>query len=264
VAVRSTLALALLAGLAGGACSFALDFDELSDLRCPCLPEYVCLVQSDRCVPRRSVEDFKSCSPDAENPDDLCKMGSICVNYAERGHRCLPSCQVTNYSTSEAAERVRAQCPEGTTCWDTGERGGVCDEGECADNPNTCPGTQRCVKFNGAGVCFTTCEIFVGDNSCAADQLCHPIGDSSVVSCVPQGMRDYNEICSDADPCKKLDVVGRPLVCDRPAGSSSPRRCLPICAFGDGSRCRMGETCVFARSMVDPVSGASLGVCLPQ
>ena len=262
---RAAIGLLLAAG-----CSFALDFDDLDDLPCECLPDYVCLVGSDRCVKKHSVELFKSCTPDARNPDDLCPVGAICVDLSESqvgakaGHRCLQKCTPSNYSTSEAAANIANQCPPSTTCWKAAERGGVCDEGICSDLPNNCPAPKKCVRFNNAGVCFTPCNIFVNDG-CAGDQSCHPIGNSSVTACVESGLRDLYDLCSDSDACKKMDTRGRSMVCDRPAMTEAPRRCYAICVFGQAGRCLappQQESCAFSRPRVDPTSGADLGICV--
>ena len=256
--------------LASNSCSLALDFEDLDGLPCGCLPDFVCLVASNRCVPRHSVELFKSCTLDAVDPDALCPrasaeapMGARCLDRDGLGPRCLPICTPTNYSTADAAQSVAAQCPVGTTCWTASDRAGVCDEGECSDQPNNCVGGSRqCVTFNGAGVCFTTCEIFVPDNSCAGDKLCHPIGASSVTACIDQGTKALGEICDDENPCQKFDdpTRRRPMICDRPMGSQGPRRCWAICNPSDGSRCILPESCTISRGRVNQ-SSSSLGIC---
>jgi hypothetical protein len=248
-----------------GACSLALDFDDETDLGCPCLPDHVCLVTSDRCVKKNSVEDFKSCSPDAERPDDLCVPGSICFPFRDFGPRCMPKCTPSQYSTAEAGLRIAEQCLRvGTTCWPIEEGGGVCGEGECNDNPNTCPPPKQCVKFNGAGVCFTPCKIFQGDQACLGGQACHPIGDSSATACIQPGNVQVQDRCSDVDPCAKLDQQGNTLVCDRPQGSTDSRRCHRICPFPNPIGCAGGESCRFSRSNIDPDQRADLGLCVPN
>lgn len=259
---RALLLTAALAAAAG--CSAILDFDDEADLPCECRTGFVCLRASNRCVPTRSVELFKSCSLDADSPDDLCPENAICYNLKGRGPRCLPLCTPTTYSTPEAGLKVNAQCPVGKTCWEAGTRGGVCDEGECTDVPNNCPPTQRCVAFNGAGVCFTECQIFQGDACVDQTRACHPIGASSVTACVPIGTAGYSDLCSDTMPCAKFDAANRPMVCDREANSQAPRRCWPVCVPGDGRQCSAQETCQFARSRINEVSGVDLGLCIPR
>src|SRR5262245_30179395 len=93
----------LTAAAAAAACSAVLDFDDLSDLPCPCDQGHVCLVQADRCVARGSVDLFKSCDLGADRPDDLCPEGSICESVNGLGLRCLPTCTPSNYATPESS-----------------------------------------------------------------------------------------------------------------------------------------------------------------
>lgn len=253
---------ALLVGAGAPACGVALDFDDLSDLPCPCDTDHVCLNSSDRCVLRGSVELFKSCSQDTnQSGDELCPPNAICQAVNGLGPRCLPQCEPTTYATPEAGQIVSAQCPyTGTTCWRT-DRGGVCSEGVCRANPNNCPPGQECVTFNGAGVCFTTCEVYQRSPfACGNDQLCHPIGSASVTACVPAGPRRLGELCDAENLCAKLDGAGRPMVCDRPLNTDSPRRCLAVCV-NDGDCIPPQESCALARPDIDPVLGTDLGVC---
>ena len=260
--MKLRLLLPLVALAAAPSCSLLVDFEDETDLPCPCLPDHVCLVSSNRCVPKNSVEDYKSCSPDAERPDDLCQPGSICYNFRERGPRCLPTCAPSQYSTPEAAERIRTQCVRiGTTCWQIENGGGVCDEGECTDLPDNCGGTRRCVPVNGTGVCFTPCRIFTGDACVGDQQACHPILDSSVTACITSGPREIGQPCSDIDPCMKQDQFGNSIVCDRPANTSDLRRCYRACPFPNMTGCAPGETCQFARNDIDPVTRGALGLC---
>ncbi|MCC7382547.1 MAG: hypothetical protein IT384_11990 [Deltaproteobacteria bacterium] len=247
--------------LVSGGCSLALDFDDESDLHCPCLPDYVCLQTSDRCVKKGSVEDFKSCSPDAVTPDDLCAENRICYAINSQGPRCLPRCTPSSYSTPEAGLSIAAQCQSGKTCWPVPEGGGVCSEGICTDLPNTCGPPQTCVVFNAAGVCFTPCRIFNAD-ACAGDQACHPIGDSSATACIQSGTKLLGEICDDKNPCVKRDSVNRRLVCDRPQGSTDSRRCYATCQYPSNIGCGPAETCLFSRPRIDPDTQADLGLCV--
>jgi hypothetical protein len=246
-------------------CSFILDFDDIEKLPCECLPDYICLDGSDRCVRRGSVEDFKSCTTAARDPDALCVEGSRCFNNEGRGHRCLPRCTPSNYATAESGANINKQCPEATTCW-TAEAGtGVCDRGECEINPNSCPPTKECVTFNNAGVCFATCNIFSRD-ACVGDEACHPIGESPVTACIKVGQRDLHELCSDTDPCKQEDATGRALVCDRPVNSSDRRRCWPICSLDNTYVCAVpGESCLSSRpNVIDSGRRLDLGLCVVQ
>ena len=80
------LASILLVFAVSNSCSLVLDFEELDGLPCGCLPEFVCLVASNGCVPRHSVELFKSCTLDAVDPDALWPRASA---EAPMGARCL-------------------------------------------------------------------------------------------------------------------------------------------------------------------------------
>jgi len=259
--MRRLLLLAALSASAG--CGLALDFDDLSDLPCPCDNDHVCLNGSDRCVPRASVELFKSCSQDTDGMgDELCPQNAICQAVNGLGPRCLPKCEPTTYATPEAGQMVLAQCPfTGTTCWPT-DRGGVCSEGECRTTPNNCPPGQECVNFNGAGVCFTQCDIYqTNPFPCANNEACHPIGSSKVTACVPTGERRLGEPCTADDLCTKVDGNNRPLVCDRPQASTEGlRRCLAICT-NDGDCIPPNESCTLARPDIDPTLGTDLLIC---
>ena len=246
-------------------CSYALDFDDIANLPCDCLPEYVCLKGSDQCVPQGSVEDFKFCTPDAVDPDALCQGGSKCIDLDGNGNRCLPPCTITNYSTPNTGQRVRDECPTGTLCWET-ERGGYCSEGECSEIRQDCPITQQCVAVNGAGKCFTTCNIFDGRDACGGNDICHLLLDSNVTSCVSSGSAIIGQICDDATPCAKFDTstgVERPMICAKPIGSDDNRRCQPICVPGNSSAftCKTEESCQLVATNVDAVTGANLGIC---
>lgn len=259
--LRPALFFAALSVTAG--CGAVLDFDDLSDLPCPCDQDHVCLNASNRCVPRRSVELFKSCSQDTTGlGDELCPENAICQAVNGLGPRCLPRCEPTTYATPEAGQMVAAQCPYlGTTCWDT-DRGGVCSEGVCRSNPNNCGPGQECVVFNGAGVCFTQCDIYQRNPvACGNNEACHPIGSSAVTACVPIGERRLGETCTADDLCVKLDGDGRPLVCDRPLSQTSGvRRCLAICV-NDGDCFAPVESCAVARLDLDPRLGTDLLIC---
>ena len=255
-------------GLALAGCGLALDFDDLSGLPCPCDQAHVCLNASNRCVPRASVEAFKSCSQDTDGlGDELCPDNTICQAVNGLGPRCLPKCEPTTYATPEAGIQVAAQCPyPGTTCWDT-SRGGVCSEGECRTNPNNCGVGQECVAFNGAGVCFTTCGIYQRNPlPCGNNEACHPIGSSAVTACVPIGERSLGQACTASDLCLKLDGtnLNRPMVCDRPLNKDNEiRRCLAICENA-GDCFSPEESCVVARPDIDPTLGTDLLICERQ
>lgn len=252
--------LLLLSAAAG--CSFALDFDELDGLPCPCDADHVCLIAANRCVSRASVDDFKSCSKDTENGgDDLCKAGRICQGVNDQGPRCLPRCEPSPYALPEADARIAQQCPQATTCWTT-DRGGVCSEGVCRDQPNNCPPGQECLRFNGAGVCFTRCGVFqIDPPPCAGDQVCHPIGDYPFTACVPSGGIGRRTPCDERNLCAPRDDFNRPMICARPQQSTAQRQCYPVCQAGDASRCFQGESCTLARPNIEPETRRSLGIC---
>ncbi len=253
----------LIAALALGSCNLVVDFDDTSDLPCGCLPDHVCLVNSDTCVLKGSTDLFKSCSTDTPDGtgDDLCPTGSKCVDHLDRGHRCLPTCAPSNFSTPEAGIHNAQQCTTtGTLCWDT-PRGGVCDEGECSDLPNNCPPPQRCVVFNGAGKCFTPCNIYLAQE-CGGDTTCHPIGQTAITGCVETGTLQMTQSCSDTVRCAKFDnASGRRLVCGTPLQSDAPAQCWSVCAVGDGSRCGPGESCFPFRADTEPTTMTQLGIC---
>lgn len=253
----------LLGALTLAGCGAVLDFDDLSDLPCPCDQDHVCLNASDRCVLRRSVDLFKSCNTDTDGlGDELCPEGAICESVNGLAPRCLPRCQPTTYATPEAGNAVAAECPYlGTTCWPT-ERGGVCSEGVCRTNPNNCDPGQECVAFNGAGVCFTQCTLYQRNPlPCANNESCQPIGSSVVTACVSSGARQLGEPCTADDMCAKVDTNNRPMVCDRPQNNTSGiRRCVAICR-NDGDCIPGAETCVLARPNLDPSAGIDLLIC---
>jgi hypothetical protein len=256
--MRALLALSLL--LSG--CSLILDFDDLEGLPCPCDEEHVCLNAANRCVRRNSVDLGKSCSQDTvNNGDDLCPTNAVCQQINDQGPRCLAECSPSTYATPESGLDVQSQCPPSQTCWQT-ERGGVCSEGVCTPTPNNCAPGKQCVVINGAGVCFTPCDIFqVDPPPCGGNQVCHPITDTSVTACVPAGLVERRQICTADDFCKKISDDLRPMVCDRPMISTGPRRCLPICRVGGSPGCLGTETCALARPNIDLVLGTDLGVC---
>ena len=259
--IALTIGCALSFGLG---CSFVLDYPEDS-LPCPCKPDFVCLRTSNVCVQKESVDDFKSCSPDAEFPDDLCKQGSRCFDFRD-GPMCLPRCVPSHYSTPEVDQSIRAQCGAGKGCFQVlggGPADGVCYAGECSPLSQDCAPPQQCAAFNLAGVCFTPCRIFPPNAGCIGTQACHPLGASSVTACIETGLRQPGEVCSDVASCAKADGNGRSLVCARPEGSSDQLRCLKICKFGSAAGCDGGEACQFVRPDVDrDVPGTALGVCI--
>lgn len=250
-------------------CGAILDFDDLEGLPCPCDDRFVCLQSSDRCVPRGSVDPFKSCSQDTNQfGNELCPPNHRCVAINDRGPRCLPDCLPVLYARASAGARVAEQCPFGTACWATpGVGGGVCSEGVCRDNPNNCPPNESCVLFNGAGICFRQCSIHAGlPGDCVADQTCHPIGLSNVTACVQTGNLPLDSICTQAQDgmCQK-DTGGpqrRALICAKPERSTDLNlRCRPVCNPDDNTGCLAGETCVLVRANIDPFVGASVGLC---
>lgn len=247
-------------------CSFTLDFDDLENLPCPCAPGFVCLQASNRCVPNGSSEPFKSCSLDTPlTGDELCPSGHRCVAVNNQGPRCLPQCQPVLYARPEAGARVAAQCDFGTTCWDTA-KGGVCSEGVCRDNPNDCPNPgERCVVFNGAGVCFTTCTVkFSQPFDCIGDQICHPIGLTNITACVNSGTLAAGTVCTSPEDgmCEQTDAMNRPLICAGFEASTNEQLfCRPVCDVSTGVPCLPGETCPLVRARIDPTTGTSLGAC---
>lgn len=256
---RGFLAALLVSATAG--CMFVLDFDDESELGCPCLPDHVCLNSSNRCVKKGSTDLFKSCVLDVDNPDDLCPVTELgqakCVAINGAGPRCLPPCIPSNYTTPDSGLHVAAQCPSATTCWPLESGEGVCSEGICDELANNCPAAQKCIAFNGAGVCFTPCPPFQLD-ACVGAALCHPIGESPETACILAGKVPPGEACTDTDPCVQVDSLMRPLVCDLPINQDGPRRCLPICRVGTGAECVTGESCQPTRT----ITGATLGVCI--
>ncbi len=246
-------------------CSFILDFDNVDDLPCPCDPEHVCLEASNRCAATRSVDRFKSCPTDTPlGGDELCPTDNdICVDVNGRGSRCLPKCTPVNYATPSASSELNLVCPPTTTCWPLPDGTGVCSEGVCDALIQNCAATQMCGNFNGAGVCFTTCDVFqTNPLPCSSGQVCHPIGTESFTACVDAGPRARTEICDSKNMCQKTDEIGRPMVCAKQLGSTAEQlRCWPICV--PGTPCQgAGESCLIARSNVDPITGADLGICV--
>lgn len=265
------LIFALLLALALSSCSFVLDFDDVENLPCPCDQDHVCLVASDRCVRRASVETYKSCDLGADRPDDLCAPNEICESINGKGRRCLPTCTVSNYATPDAARNISFDCAPGNTCWNSSRGVGVCSEGICSEiDTDSCPPGQKCAAFNGAGVCFTTCQIFLDNPACGGTQICQPIGASSVTACIESGPGNIGDTCDDVTMCRPNDGSAnqRPLVCDKPAASTDERRsCHAICECPAGapcqnSRCNTGAACVDARPNVDQERNVGLGLCL--
>lgn len=259
--MRALLALTTL--ISSSACSFAYDFDDLEGLPCPCEPGFVCLEASDRCVLAESVEAYKSCSQDTpQTGDELCPDGFRCVSVNDQGPRCLPQCQPVSYARPDDGARIAAQCDFGFTCWST-EKGGVCSEGICEDNPNNCPGGQRCARFNGAGVCFTTCDVLARQTSCSGDTMCHPIGQSNLTACVVAGSLSSGSICTlpEDGMCQRVNAAGTPLICARPiASTDSILRCAEVCDPSGGGGCAAG-VCALVRSDIAPPTNASVGMC---
>jgi hypothetical protein len=253
---------------AASACSLALDFDNVEDLPCPCDQDHVCLVASDTCVRRASVEDYKSCDLGADRPDDLCGPSSICESVNGLGKRCLPTCTVSNYATAEAAARISFACAAGKTCWESSRGVGVCSEGICSPLRQDCPAPQMCVAFNGAGVCFTPCRIFLDNPACAGGQICQLIGDSEVTACIQPGLGNIGDVCDDKNMCRPNDGGNRPLVCAKPENSADTvLHCRAICECPVGAgclqdRCNTGAACVQAQPGVDQERMVGLGVCL--
>ncbi|MEQ8278545.1 MAG: hypothetical protein RMA76_32375 [Deltaproteobacteria bacterium] len=245
-------------------CSLALDFDDVGDLPCPCDEDHVCRTSSGSCIPRASVDDFKACATDTDPPggDLLCQGAAICENVNELGFRCLPRCTVQSYGIPESSLRISEQCPQdGNTCWST-PRGGVCSEGVCDSTPGSCGPGRQCEFFNGAGICFTICEIYKTlDEPCAGGQVCHPIGQSRTTACIVPGARARNEQCGVEDLCSAEDGFGRAMICSRgtqePAGAEA---CYAICRPGGGD-CLAGGICEPAFAGIDSVSGAQVHIC---
>lgn len=259
---RRSLPVVLLAGLG---CSVGLDFEDTEGLPCPCGPGFVCLEASDRCVPLGVVEAYNPCSTDTElDGDELCETGHRCVAINGEGHRCLPSCVPVSYARPGDGAAIAAQCPFGQTCWPS-DKGGVCSEGVCQDNPSRgCGAGQRCGMFNGAGVCFTPCNIRLGAEACGGTTACHPIGLLDLTACVPTGTLQAGDLCTrpEEGACQKIDGSARALICARPAADSSEDlRCAPWCNPDDNTQCLPGETCVLVRADVDPFTGLDVGVC---
>ena len=238
-------------------CNLALDFDDIEDLPCPCEPGFVCLADSNRCIPTGSSEPFKSCRQDTPlTGDELCPVNHRCIALNGQGPRCLPQCAPVLYARPTDGAQIAEQCPFETTCWES-PKGGVCSEGLCRDNPNSCTGPgEQCVPFNGAGVCFTTCDIFQqAPLPCGANEICHPIGVSDFRACIPAGVLDLNALCpAAAGMCRKTDPDGRPMICATPlASTESQPRCRAICDVVNQTGCLIGETC--------PQVSLDLGVC---
>lgn len=260
---RRPLAHRALASLLAAGCSAVYDFDDLEGLPCPCDAEHVCDEASGRCVPVSSVEPFKSCPQETPlEGDELCPVRHRCVAVLGQGPRCLPQCEPVLYARPDAGREVAAQCPFGTTCWPS-EKGGVCAEGVCRDNPNSCEPGRTCVLFNGAGVCFTDCQIFQ-PSACGGNQICHPIGLASVTACIDAGGLPEGSVCTRPGDgmCRRTDDQNRALLCARPeAATRADLFCRPVCNFADGVPCLPGETCVLVRANVDPFTGTDIGVC---
>lgn len=283
---RRAVALALVPlALAAGGCSFLLDFNNVEGLPCPCDQDHVCLVPQKTCFPRHGVDDFKSCDLGATNPDDLCAKGSICQAVNGAGKSCLPQCKPFNYATVQVNVDLAGECPVGTTCWDT-PRGGVCAPGICSDEPNNCgmPGLggggspgQECVRFNGAGVCFTPCSIFQrSPPPCAGGEVCQPVGSSAVTACVKAGTVPLGQACDDQNMCQQADGMGRPLVCAAPSPNANtanpgPTLCRAVCECPQSATpgtpncpntgCLSGGACVYVVGPVDPATRSGLGIC---
>lgn len=247
--------------LLSGGCSLALDFEDVEDLPCPCDDEHVCLTTKMGCVPRASVDDFKACSVDTDPPggDLLCQGTAICENIMQRGHQCLPTCTPKSYALAEASAEIGTECRTGTTCFDTA-RGGVCGEGVCDSSPASCGVGQECQFFNGAGICFTVCEIYRRlDEPCANGQVCHPIGNSQTTACLEPGAGLRNESCSLERLCQGKDEFGRAMICSRPQVTpQAAPRCFPICLPGDGT---CNGNCIPATNGVDRISQAPVHIC---
>lgn len=244
-------------------CSLALDFDDVTGLPCPCDDQHVCIRSSDTCVPRASVDDFKACSTDTEPPggDLLCKGTSICQDVNNQGPRCLPPCAPQSYALPEASVVISEECPRaGTTCWPTA-RGGVCSEGLCETTPGSCGPSAECQVFNGAGICFTICEIYSNlEDPCAGGLTCHPIGATQTTACIMPGVRERTEVCSLSELCRSEDELGRNMVCSRPqAAPSATPRCYPICRPGGGD-CLAGS-CTQAASGRDRINDIPVHIC---
>lgn len=257
----------MLLALATTSCSLALDFEDTSDLPCPCDDQHVCQTSKQACVPRASVDDYKACATDTEPPggDLLCQGTAICQNVNDTGPRCLPTCTPRSYGLPEASAEIASDCVvEGKTCWST-PRGGVCSEGECdSSTPGSCGVGRACEVFNGAGICFTICEIYrFNEEPCAGGQACHPIGNTMTTACLEPGTLQRKEICSLEEKCAAKDGAGRRMICARAlADQSSAPRCAAICRPNAGD-C-VGGQCVQAAAGFDQVNGIPVHICVGE
>ena len=263
--MRSIAALAVVAG-SMTACSLALDFEDLEGLPCPCDQGFICLSTSQTCVPTQSVDDFKSCDIDATpNPSDQCKEGRDCVVLNGIGARCLPRCTPRIPFVTDVGREIEAECGAGKYCWELSAGVGYCDDGECTDLPDSCSPPEQCVRINGAGVCFTGCDIFSNAMPCGATGThCQPVVESRIMGCLPSGTQQSGQPCGLAEgACDDTDDQGRGLICVRPLGSSNPlRTCAPRCNFSlNNTDCILqGEGCFEAIGNIDDV-GTDLGIC---
>ncbi|MEL7371879.1 MAG: hypothetical protein AAFN74_23345 [Myxococcota bacterium] len=247
-------------------CSLLLDFDDIEGLPCDCQTGFVCLSTSNTCVPSESVDDFKSCDINATpNPNDQCKPGRDCVVLNSGGARCLPRCTPVNPFVADVGRLVAQECGVGQYCWELSAGVGYCDDGECNDLPETCPPPERCVRINGAGVCFQVCDIFDNNMPCGATgEHCQPVAESRVMACLPSGTQASGQPCGVAEgACAPTDAQNRGLICTRLLNSTNElRRCAPRCNFNLGNvDCQLpGEGCFAAITDIDSV-GTDLGIC---
>ena len=263
--MRGDILAICLTGLAASSCSLILDFDDVEGLPCGCQTGFVCLSDSQTCVRAGSVDDFKSCDINATPANDQCKGGSECVEINDTGARCLPRCLPQVPFVSEVGAAIAAECGAGKYCWQVAPGTGYCDDGECNDLPDDCPPPQRCVRINGAGVCFETCDIFSNATPCGATGThCQPVAESRVFACLPSGTQQSGEPCGLAEgQCEDLDSENRTLICTRPIGGTNPvRRCAPRCnpALPNVECFLANEGCFTAIANIDDL-GTDLGIC---
>ena len=264
--MRSIQRIAIVVGALLAGCSLIYDFDDLEGLPCGCLPGFVCLPDSNTCVAAGAVDDFKSCTINATpNPDDQCQTGSECVEINTRGARCLPRCTPRVPILEDVGTSIRAECGDGRFCWEVAAGVGYCDDGECNDLPNDCPAPQRCVRINGAGVCFEACDILSNADPCGpAPAHCQPVTEGRTMACLPSGDRQAGEVCGTSEgACAAADDLGRGLICARPMNSTSPlRTCVARCnpALGNADCPLQGETCFPLTANIDDL-GTDLGIC---
>jgi hypothetical protein len=213
-----------------------------------CDPGYVCV--KDPLWPEPLGERRVCKKTEDRQAGESCLVSEECEGFSAGTLVCADmkrSCPTGNEDACDLRCRrtcsFSEQCGLDQICWPGGgDVAGVCQEGECGESRQDCPGTTECFWVKpgpSGGLCYAGCDILLqrdcnlptppqGARCCLPQEACiHFANNVQAATCLAEGSGNRGDVCDTEEA--QLPSCKEGLFCSDLLGCAAGGNCTGVC-----------------------------------